>query len=54
MEKKIYMNPLMEVEQIDLIGMLMVSPEVPTTPGGPAGAPLRKTPVLGNDSVQVF
>lgn len=54
MKKKQYINPLTEVEQINLTGMLMESPALPVPPPGPSGAPLRKTPVLGNDSVQVF
>ena len=54
MEKKLYSSPLIEVEQISLTGMLMESPALPTPPQGPSGAPLRKTPVLGNDSVPVF
>ena len=52
MEKKIYMCPLIEVDQINLSGMLMESPVTPTPPPGPA--PQRRAPVLGNDSVQVF
>ena len=54
MEKKIYISPLMEVEQIDLTGLLMGSPVTPITPPGPSGAPRIQTPVLGNDSVPVF
>lgn len=53
MKKKIYNSPLIEVEQISLTGILMESPDTPTPPIHP-GAPGRKVPALGNDSVQVF
>ncbi len=49
MEKKLYMSPLMEVEQINLTGMLMESPVTnPIPPVGPAGIAPRKrrTPVF--------
>ena len=54
MEKKIYISPLMEVEQIDVTGILMDSPALPTPPVGPSGAPRIQTPVLNGDSVPVF
>ena len=55
MEKKIYICPLIEVEQIGVTGMLMaVSPVIPTPPPGPSGAPRLQTPVLNGDSVPVF
>lgn len=37
MEKKLYNSPLTEVEQINLTGMLMESPAIPTTPTPPPG-----------------
>lgn len=49
MEKKVYMMPLMEVEQINLTGMLMESPvtPIPTPPPGPAGIVSKhRTPVF--------
>ena len=45
MEKRLYNSPLVEVEQINLTGMLMespVTPTKPTPPPGPAGIPSRK------------
>lgn len=43
MEKKLYMSPLIEVENIALGGIIMESPVVPpvtpVTPPGPSGAP---------------
>lgn len=44
----------MEVESIDLTGMLMESPVIPVPPVGPSGAPRIQTPVLNGDSVPVF
>lgn len=44
MEKKLYMSPLIEVENIALGGIIMESPVVPVTPitpPGPSGAPAR-------------
>lgn len=54
MKKKQYINPLTEVEQISLSGMLMESPTTPMPDPSQPGAPGRKMPVLGNDSVPVF
>lgn len=45
MAKKLYNTPLMEVEQINLTGMLMESPVTPTNPVppiGPSGVAPRK------------
>jgi hypothetical protein len=45
MKKKLYNTPLIEVEQINLTGMLMESPVIqsnPLPPSGPAGIPERK------------
>ena len=42
MEKKLYMSPLIEVDNIALGGIIMESPVVPVipiTPPGPSGAP---------------
>lgn len=41
MEKKLYMSPLIEVENIALGGIIMESPTLPPTPPGPSGAPAR-------------
>lgn len=42
MEKKLYMSPLIEVENIGFVGILMGSPNpLPTPPSGPSGAPAR-------------
>ena len=55
MKKKLYVMPLCEVVTLKSTDLMHVqSPSGEEFPGGPAGAPLRKTPVLGNDSVQVF
>lgn len=58
MKKKIYMSPLIEVAKIIMSSAVLTgSPTgdwgMGTNPGHP-GAPARKVPALGNDSVQVF
>lgn len=59
MEKKIYMSPLTEVARINMSSAILTgSPtdsnwSMGSNPGHP-GAPGRKMPVLGNDSVPVF
>ena len=53
MEKKVYMCPLMEVEQINLSRCLLEGSDPKPVPPHP-GVPQRHSPVLGNDSVQVF
>lgn len=58
MEKRIYISPLTEVEQINMsTAVLTGSPTDDwSMSGGPShpGAPKRIAPVLGNDSVPVF
>lgn len=49
MEKKIYITPLMEVEQINLSKCLLDGSPVdprPLPPLGPSGAPMHRTPVF--------
>ena len=57
MEKKLYNSPLTEVAKMTMTGVILTSPtgdwSMDNNPGHP-GAPARKTPVLGNDSVRVF
>lgn len=56
MEKKIYMSPLTEVAKMRMTGVILTSPTGDWSmdnPGHP-GAPGRKVPTLGNDSVPVF
>lgn len=57
MEKKQYISPLTEVAKVKLTGVILTSPtdnwSMGSNPIHP-GAPGRKMPVLGNDSVQVF
>ena len=53
MEKKVYICPLSEVETINLSRCLLEGSDPKPTPP-PVPVPQRHSPVLGNDSVQVF
>ena len=52
MEKKQYIRPLVEAEQMTVGGFIMTSVPLPPDPGS-SMAP-KRVPTLGNDSVTVF
>lgn len=53
MQKKLYIMPAVEVTLVDTRDVMKMDSTSPDFPGG-MGAPQRRVPALGNDSVKVF
>ena len=54
MKKKIYVSPVMEINNLLSMDVTMQHAFGPANNPEHVGAPQRHSPVLGNDSVQVF